>query len=201
MKVYAEGNYYHVYNRGVNTELIFIDDLDYRYFLSLFKQRLCREQARDKTRRPIAHFYTDVELVGYCLMPNHYHLLLYLKEKSGIESLMRSVMTAYSGYFNKKYSRRGKLFQNHFLASRITSDEYLLHVSRYIHLNALDVGREATEYPYSSVRYFSGERFAEWVHPEHIVDSALERSWYISDLDDEADHHRLYHHLKHELAN
>ena len=201
VKEYAEDSYYHVYNRGVNKELIFKDDLDYEYFLGLFKQRLSREPARDRTRRPVAHFYQKVELVAYCLMPNHYHLLLYLKDKDGIERLMRSVMTAYSGYFNRRHGRVGKLFQNHFLASRISSDAHLMQVSWYIHSNALDIGRSVTSYPYSSIRYFGGSKNAEWVHPERIVTNHHERSLYLIDLAREADHHELYHRLKHELAN
>lgn len=134
-------------------------------------------------------------------MPNHYHLLLYLKEKEGVEHLMRSVMTAYSRYFNTRYDRFGTLFESHFLASRITSDEYLFHVSQYIHLNPLDIKHTPATYNFSSVGYFVGEKKAEWLHPEHIVESSAEKEQYRSALVEGSAYHELLHQIKHELAN
>lgn len=201
VKVYGEGQYYHVYNRGVNKQTIFADDADYRYMLTLLKQRLSAEPARDKQRRPIKNFHESVDLVAYCLMPNHYHMLLYLKRSGGIEQLMRSVMTAYSGYYNRRHGRVGALFQNHFLASRITSDAYLEHVSRYIHLNPLDVKASYDDYDYSSLRYYDGRANAEWVTTHHIAATERERVRYLEFVADGAEFHELYHQLRDELAN
>ncbi len=201
VKMYGEGEYYHCYNRGVNRGMIFHDTDDYGYFLSLFRRHLSHDKSYDKTRRPYPHYTEQVELVAYCLMPNHYHLLLFLKEKDGIKQLMRSVMTAYSTYFNKRYARTGKLFEGHFLASRIASNEYLWHVSRYIHLNPLDVAEDPMRYAYSSVAYFGGAKTAQWLHPEHLIDAAG-RQAYIASLEDEDNqsYHKLMHALNHQLA-
>lgn len=201
VKQYGEGEFYHCYNRGVNGQNIFQSSDDFGYFLSLFKRHLSIEQAYDRTRRPYPHYVDKVELVAHCLMPNHYHLLLHLKEIDGIELLMRSVMTAYSGYFNRSYDRTGKLFEGHFLASRITSDEYLWHVSQYIHLNPLDIGRDPLQYEYSSLLYFRGDRAAEWIHPEWLVQTPEERLAYVKSLVDHEEYHELRHAISHQLAD
>jgi len=201
VKEYGEGEYYHVYNRGVNKSLIFYDEFDYGYFLNLFKKYLSPEPARDSSRRLLPNYAHEVELVAYCLMPNHYHLMFYLKEKQGIEHVMRSVMTAYSMYVNRRHKRVGALFQNHFLASRITNDSYFWQVARYIHLNPLDIHQSPLNYPYSSIEYIRGSKSAEWLHASHLVGSSDERRRFVDSLYDGEEYHELYHNLRHELAN
>lgn len=200
IKTYGEGNYYHAYNRGVDKMNIFLDDADYEVMLALFKRYLSPERQRDLSRNLLPNYHDSVDLVAYCLMPNHYHLLLYLKQKQGIEKLMRSVMTAYSRYFNTKYERVGGLFQNHFLAARIGSDEYLWHVSRYIHLNPLDINQDPLTYLYSSIGYFRGDKKAGWMSPHYLVENSDERKKYIDSINDMQDYHRLQARLKHLLA-
>lgn len=201
VKYYGSEQFYHCYNRGAGKGTIFHDEDDYGYFLSLFKRHLSIEPAHDKARRRYPHYADKVDLVAYCLMPNHYHLLLYLKDLNGIELLMRSVMTAYSRYYNLRYERTGTLFEGSFLASRITSDEYLWHVSQYIHLNPLDIGRDPYSYEYSSLEYFQGSRYAEWLHPEWLVESVDEREAYIRYIAEHEDYHKLRHKLNHQLAH
>lgn len=201
LKTYGEDQYYHCYNRGVGKMDIFIDDDDYAYFLSLMKRHLSVQPSRDSVRRPYPHYRDAVELVAYCLMPNHFHLLLYQKEQHGIEKLMRSVMTAYSRYFNLKQNRGGTLFEGRYLASHVGSNEYLWHVSRYIHLNPLDIRQDPRTYKYSSIAYFSGNKSAEWLRPERLIDDGGEREAYLKSLDDGADYHQLRDQLKHLLAN
>ncbi len=180
IKTYGAGEYYHVYNRGVAKQAIFKEETDYFYFLSLFKRHLqIDEESIDRYGRPIKNFSEEVELNAFCLMPNHFHLLFFLKEQTGIEYLMRSIMTAYTMYFNKKYQRVGQLCQGNFLASRITNDMYFWHISRYIHLNAMDIVENYTRYPYSSFQYFTGEKHASWLHPERIVTTDEEKKQYI----------------------
>jgi putative transposase len=118
VKIYATGYYYHVYNRGVAKQEIFREKEDYFYFMSLFKRHLQTDETSiDKFGRTVKNYSEEVELIAFCLMPNHFHLMFYLKEKAGIERIMRSVMTAYTMYFNKKYKRVGPLCQGAFLAS------------------------------------------------------------------------------------
>lgn len=201
MKQYGEEQFYHVYNRGVNKANIFEDELDYKYFLTLLKQRLSPEITYDRKHREVANFSKEVDLVAYCLMPNHYHLMFFLKEKQGIERLMRSAMTAYSGYFNKRHGRVGSLFQNHFLASRISSDVYLWQVSRYIHLNPLDIGREPEHYPFSSLRYYDGRAEAVWLQTGYFATTYDEFQKFKAFVLDDSDRHQHMNVIKYELAN
>src|SRR3989344_4502067 len=113
---------YHVYNRGNRKNKIFLNVKDYQRFLRKLKE------------------YTkkfDVSLVCYCLMPNHFHLLLVQKDESAITKFMLSLCTSYSKYFNIKHELVGRLFQARFRAKIVETDEYLLHLSRYIHLNSI----------------------------------------------------------------
>lgn len=200
VKEYGSEQYYHVYNRGVNKQSIFLDELDYFYFLSLFKRHLNKEESLDKYGRAFTNYRDEVELVAYCLMPNHYHLLVYLKEPEGLVRLMRSVMVAYTMYFNKKYKRVGGLFQGVFLASRITTDFYLWHVSRYIHLNPIDLGEDFKTYTYSSIDYFLGNKHAEWLSSERLVETDIEHQKYAEFVSDYEEMHKDLKHLKKLLA-
>lgn len=201
IKHYGVEQFYHVYNRGVNKTTIFQEDADKLYFLGLLKQFLGSEGASDRFGRERPNYADEVDLVAYCLMNNHFHFLVYLKETNGLEKLMRSLMTSYSMYFNRKYARTGGLFEGRFLASRVTTDAYFWHVSRYIHLNPLDAAQRYETYPFSSLGYFRGEKHASWVHPEHLVENDEERQDYIEGLAETEEYHRLQHALKEVLAN
>lgn len=190
VKVYGADQYYHIYNRGVAKQDIFLEASDYYYFLSLFKRHLSSEQAVDSAGRKFANYSQDVELVAYCLMPNHFHLLCYLKQPEGIIKLMRSVMTAYTMYFNKKYGRTGGLYEGVFLASRITNDAYLWHITRYIHLNPMDIHRDYHTYPYSSLPYFAGTSHAPWLTVKRLVESTKDQTEYLEFV---ADYETMHH--------
>lgn len=200
VKTYGENTYYHIYNRGVDRKEIFREDVDYLYFLSLFKRHLSGELVTDKYGRAAKDMSGSVELVAFCLMGNHFHLLCYLKEKDGIIDLMRSVMTAYSMYFNKKYQRIGRLYQERFLAAPITTDAYLWHVSRYIHLNPSPLGLDFRSYPYSSIDYFAGKKHAAWLHPERLVETQKDQAKYMEFVADYESMHVEMDNLKHLLA-
>ncbi|MEK6756174.1 MAG: transposase [Bacteroidota bacterium] len=118
-------NYYHLYNRGNNKQHIFLEDQNYRFFLKQL------------------HHYFDpqgVELDAYCLMPNHYHLLIRLEHEVDFSNLMRSFSTSYVKSFNSWHNRTGHLFEGNFRARLIDEDRYLTHLCRYIHLNPVTAG-------------------------------------------------------------
>lgn len=175
---------YHVYNRGVDKALIFKDKRDYAVFLSFLKYALLSDDSNKKIDAVDAALITEaqrfnlrregladrLELVSYCLMPNHFHLLIYQYDKDAITRLMRSVATGYSMYFNKRYKRIGSLFQGVYKASKIGTEPYWAHISRYIHLNPLDIGQDFRTYDYSSYRVFMGRIKQEWVKPALITD-------------------------------
>lgn len=196
VKQYAAEQFYHVYNRGVAKQAIFEDAPDYLVFLSLFKRYLSNQPAKTSARLPYPWYKQRLELIAYCLMPNHVHLLVYQNDEKALVEFMRSLMTSYSMYFNKKYERVGPVFQSRYRASRISSDPYLEHITRYIHLNP----RQWQNYPYSSINYYRGQT-AEWLQPQKVLDSFSSSKEYLSFLEDYEDHKRMLDELKWELAH
>src|ERR1043166_5683188 len=118
-KIYLEESVYHIYNRGINKRRIFLEDVDYAVFLNLLKRYLDKEPTKDRKGREYEWLHNRIELLAFCLMPNHFHLLLYQKDPEAMTRLLRGVCTSYTGYFNKKYKRMGPLFQDRFKASLI----------------------------------------------------------------------------------
>lgn len=165
-KQYDAPAYYHIYNRGTGNEPIFLDDKDRNKFLSLFARHLDSGDAQTKTDGSAYDKY-DLELVAYCLMGNHFHLLAYQEsDPQAITQLMRSVATAYTMYFNRRHKRYGHLFQSVFKASRITDDAYLTHITRYIHMNP----RSYLRYKWSSIAYYMGAAAPSWLNPDRVND-------------------------------
>jgi len=181
VKTYIENSYYHVYNRGVEKRDIFLDQQDYHVFLNLLKIYLSpQKEATDemsaifpnKRIRIRKTFNGNVSIHSFCLMPNHFHILLYQNSSSGITEFMRSVCTSYSMYFNKKYKRVGSLFQGIYKAVIVLEDEYLLHLSRYIHRNPLKLTGfnpvNLGEYPYSSFATYLNPLQRSWINTQFI---------------------------------
>lgn len=197
VKQYMENGYYHVYNRGVNKQKIFKDDEDYRVFLNLFKRYLNDAPTKDNKGREYPWLRNDVELLAYCLMPNHFHLLIFQIDRNAMTKLLRGVCTAYAVYFNKKYSRTGTLFQDVFKASLISNEGYLQHITRYIHLNPT----KYLEWEYSSLRYYLSGNSAAWLNPKLVLDVFGSQKSYARFLEDYEDQKRMIEVLKHELAD
>jgi len=164
VKVNVPNSYYHAYSRGINKQHIFLDEVDYRYFLSLFERYLAPINQPNQTDIVYKNFVGTVDLLVYCLMKNHFHLLLYQADMDGMSKLMRSVMISYSHYFNKRYKRSGPLFESCYKASLIDSDDYLLHISRYIHCNP----DEWSDFPYSSLRAYLYDDVPQWLNKTRI---------------------------------
>ncbi|MBP6038235.1 MAG: transposase [Candidatus Saccharimonas sp.] len=160
VKNYASDSYYHVYNRGVNKSEIFNDNEDYEVFIGLLKRYLSNQPQKNGNRQGYKKLTEDVALLSYCLMPNHFHLLLYEKSGEGMRELLKRVSVSYGMYFNKKYRRVGAVFQQRYRAVRIESDSQLAHISRYIHMNP----KGYKEWPFSSLRYYLGSSKADWIH-------------------------------------
>ena len=162
VKQFIENGYYHIYNRGVEKRDIFLDEQDYTVFLGYLKKYL----GSGSDPHQLAQ---EVDLLAFCLMPNHFHLLAKQYSINGMTKIMRVVCTKYVMYFNKKYQRVGTLFQGKYKAALITEDPYLLHVSRYIHLNPWP-GSDPSLYPYSSYSYSRGRKRTSWVKPNEILE-------------------------------
>lgn len=196
VKEYAADSYYHIYNRGVNKRSIFKEKQDYVVFLSLLKRYLDSEPAKDSEGREYEWLSKRLELLAFCLMPNHFHMLIYQHDPEAMTRLMRGVVTSYSTYFNKRYRRVGPLFQERFKASLIGRDEYLLHISRYIHLNP----QKYQSWEFSSLAYYLGKKKADWVRPKRIM-ALFEDGEYTKFMKDHEDHKHMMEEIKSELAD
>lgn len=138
---FTEGEFYHIYNRGVDKRNIFSEHYDFSRFLESMEAF--------NTIEPIGSIYERtfskikfgsstsklVDFICYCLNPNHYHFILRPAVDRGIEKFMHRLATGYTNYFNEKYDRSGALFQGRYKSVHIDSNEYLLHLSAYVNLN------------------------------------------------------------------
>jgi len=141
---FAEGEYYHVYSRGVERRKIFMDEDDYERFTRLLYAANSTMPVHLGRRQGVA--LADIPRGGpivaigaWCLMPNHFHLLLKEIKENGISEFLHKLLTAYSMYFNIKYQRKGSLFEGPFSAKHLDSDRYLKHQYAYIHLNPMGI--------------------------------------------------------------
>lgn len=192
IKQYQESGFYHLYNRGVEKRLIFIDEQDYAVFLNYLKEYLLPKdeqslkqglsnpnifhKEKDKILKLLRlnNFTDEISLIAYCILPNHFHFLIKQKSAKSIDKFMQSLCTRYAMYFNRKYKRVGSLFQAVYKAVLIASEEQFLHLSRYIHKQALakqalaSQGETLQSQPSSYLEYL-GIRKTDWVHPEEIL--------------------------------
>ena len=182
LKTYVEEGYYHLYNRGVEKRTIFQDDQDYKVFLSYLKTYLeppsppkdrivkLNEITFTALARPLKNFNQEITLLAYCFMPNHFHLLVKQKSARSIESFTRSLLTKYSTYFNKRHQRVGSLFQGTYKAVLIDDENYLLHLSRYIHLNPFENAKDTPLHShYSSYGDYLDLRKTKWIDTSLIL--------------------------------
>lgn len=197
VKQQVRESYYHVYARGVNKQKIFLEAADYKYFLKLFERYLSTKPSVNKTGEIYPHYKDKVALLAYCLMSNHFHLLLFQKDVPSLEKFMRSVMTSYSRYLNLKYKRTGPVFESRYKASRVDQDSYLQHISRYIHLNP----RLWETYRYSSLKYYLGKERVEWLAPKQILELFTGTKDYLTFVSDYEEHRNLLSELKYQLAD
>lgn len=148
---FVQGNYYHIYNRGADRRSIFLNDGNFRYCLELMKKYLQRLQ---------------LTMIAYCLLPNHYHWLVRQDGETKAGLLPQRVFNAYVTAFNNRNQRSGTLFADRYEAIVVSTDDYLLHLCRYIHANPVRHGIAAAVelWPYSN--------YLGWLEqqPEQIVD-------------------------------
>lgn len=187
-KTYLEEGYYHIYNRGVEKRLIFLDKQDYTVFLSYLKEYLepkdekglriqladptLNYRERDKILKLLRlnNFADEIKLIAYCLMPNHFHFFVKQKSALSIDKFMNSLGTRYTKYFNTKYKRVGALCQGVYKAILVNNEPQFIYLSKYIHKQALASPSEAWErkQPSSYSDYF-GQRKTKWIHPEEVL--------------------------------
>ncbi|MCL5784226.1 MAG: transposase [Patescibacteria group bacterium] len=155
---------YHVFNRGVAKLPIFTDKRDYNRFLETiyyYQFQGPKPQFSQLNRFKDFKFEKNekiVEILCYCLMPNHYHFLIKQLQENGISEFINKISNSYTKFFNAKHNRIGPLLQGQFKAVRIESDTQLIHVSRYIHLNPIAsfLVKNLKDYSWSSYLAYIG---------------------------------------------
>lgn len=179
IKTYLDDSYYHLYNRGVEKRQIFLDEQDYKTYLSYLKFYLSSPPLRGETPKyfpsqQLCNHSQQVTLLAYCLMPNHFHLMLRQYSLDGIDHFMRSMSTKYARYFNTRYQRVGHLFQGTYKAVRVTSEEQFTYLTKYIHRNPLELpeyrqGKALAAYKYSSYPNYLGIFYQPWIKTEDVL--------------------------------
>lgn len=176
--------FYHIFNRGAYKNKIFLDKKDYKVFTSILSYYLNFPTAkhfsyRNRTPNPyvkVPNLNIDsVRLVSYCLMPNHFHLLLkqlpQATKEINISNLMRRLSIAYAMYFKYKYRHSGALFESKYKSVTVDSDEQLLYLSKYIHLNPINLVKKLEQYPYSSYpAYLNQAKTLDWIHSKYVLE-------------------------------
>jgi len=149
------GYFYHIYNRAVADNLLFSEERNYFFFLSKIKKYL----------NPIS------DILAYCLMPNHYHLIVKIKS-DGFSASMHKLALSYVVSYNKIYNRKGHLFLGPFQRILIKNLSYLLHLSRYIHINPVkeNLVITAEEWKFSSYSEYIGLRKVDFINPGIVLD-------------------------------
>ena len=187
----SPGEYYHIYNRGVNKQIIFRDLADYKRFLFLILYFQSPEKIEQINRYAkdfldVQHSVLDkiskdikvkrlVELNLFCLMNNHFHLIVREVKEGGIARYMQRVLNSYTKYFNTKYSKSGHLFQGPYQAVHIEDDRQLLHLSAYIHKNPDNWG----SYEWSTYEdYIKENRWGNLLESKIIVEQFKDKKSY-----------------------
>lgn len=207
---------YHIFNKGIASQPIFLNKREYdraletifyyqninppiRYSKFLNMSTTDRTNLLDKLKM---RQEWQVDIFCYCLMPNHFHFLLRQKEQNGISKFMSNFTNSYTRYFNTKKERIGPIVQGKFKSVRIETEEQLLHVSRYIHLNPytsfiVKTFQELEEYPYSSFPEFIGKSKANQCKTEIILSQFKNQLSYKKFVFDNADYQRELNKIKH----
>lgn len=204
------GQYYHIFNRGSDKRDIFIDPDDYSRFIQTFyyyqflgpKLRFSKFiKQKIVTFEPLAEKKV-VEVICYCLMPNHFHFLVKQLKDNGISIFISQLANSYTRYFNTKRNRVGPLLQGAFKAVPVESDEQLLHLSRYIHLNPIvsDLVKVLDNYQWSSYAEYINDK-ASYCQTNEILNFFPSSQEYKEFLEDHIEYGRSLHQFKHQLID
>lgn len=161
----VNGQFYHIYNRGVEKRCIFEDRRCYKRFLQTISYYQLEgpkpkfSHSFDNKSFKIDPSKKIVDIISYCLMPNHFHLLIRQLKDGGISEFISKLINSYTKFYNLKYKRIGPLFQGQFKAVLIESEEQLIHVSRYIHLNPIAsfLVKDLNLYEWSSYKEYAAD--------------------------------------------
>lgn len=200
---------YHIFNRGVEKRTIFQDNRDFIRFLKMLSyyrylgpkpsfSKLTEDKLKNLTKNEVI-----VEIVCYCLMPNHFHLLLKQVKDNGIKDFIRLVSNGYTRYFNIRHNRIGPLLQGAYKAVFVETDEQLIHVSRYIHLNPLValLAKDLKTYQWSSYPDYIGIGEDKLVNKDEVLGFFKNPADYEEFVLDQASYAMDLARIKHQLLD
>lgn len=216
--ILATGEVYHVLNRGVNHQPIFIDKRDYQRALEIlffyqfvkppvrfsFCNRLSIIERENMLREMQQKYQKLVDIISFCFMPNHFHILLRQSVENGTSKFLANFQNSFTRYLNVRLGRSGHLFQGQFKAVRITNDEQLLHTSRYIHINpytsyVVKKIEDLKTYPWSSLSEYLEEKRKKFCETQIILSHFSSRKKYFHFILDQKDYQRTLEQIKHLL--
>ncbi len=184
-KEFIPNGYYHVFSHAVGDEDSFLDDRDRVVFLRMLRARLSATPERNRRGRLIRSFHGQIRLISYCLMRNHFHLLIQVGEDPrAMSSFMNSLLASYVKYFNRRHGRSGQLFIHPYDAKPIVDHETIRNLIEYIHLNPFRKGIDPFTYRYSSHRYYAGLARAKWCQSDEGVRYFGNRAGYLRRMHD-----------------
>lgn len=203
---FVNGEYYHIFNRGVAKLPTFLNSRDYsRFIKTMLYYQIDDIKPKFSIFSPLTRKLETnkkvVEIVCYCLMPNHYHLLLKQSKEGGISEFISKISNSYTKYFNTKNQRVGPLFQGQFKAVHVEDNEQLLHLSRYIHLNPLVslLVKNIESYTWSSFHEYININNSGFCSKEIITDQFPSLEGYQRFLSDREDYGKRLEAIKHKV--
>ncbi len=187
---FISGEYYHLYNRGNSKQIIFRNKSDYHHFIKLLYL------ANTKESLVLRDLYTDfnthrpgerlVYIGAYCLMPNHFHLIITQSDKGNISKFMQKLLTAYSMYFNTKYTRTGSLFEGKFRSKHVGNNRYMRYLFSYVLLNPIKLinkdwqkeGIEDKEEAIDFLNRYEYSSFKDFMGVERVENKVIDRGYF-----------------------
>lgn len=212
--VFGNGEVYHVFNRGIERRSTFTDKREFERIQKLIKFYRHRDipirfsqviqQSQDIREKILNDLFKServIDILSYCIMPNHFHFLLQQNVDKGISTFISNITNAYTKYFNTKHERTGPLFEGVFKAIHIESDEQLVHVARYIHLNPVASNiisnQELENYKWSSYLEYLSLSSEEISQKELILSMFKSIERYRAFVNDQIDYAKKLDAIKH----
>jgi putative transposase len=211
------GEYYHVFNRGVDRSNVFRNATDYSRFVSTLEFYRYGEtqikfstylnasvQQASELRSQLESCDEPVSVLAFALMPTHFHLLVKQEKDGGIHQFLFKAMNSFAKYSNTRRRRVGPVFQGNFQAVRIETDDQLLHVSRYIHINPVVAGMisigSLASYPWTSYPVYA-QQSKSWINTEIITGIIGSGDSYMSFVKDQVEYGKTLADIKHVILD
>jgi putative transposase len=194
--LFQKPNHYHRFERTASYYLLAIPPTSFSFYIRL------GNQTQQEIQTKLINMPRICTLISFVLMPNHYHFIVRQEQDGGISNFIRKLSNSYTRYYNTANKRKGPLFQGPFKAKLIATDEQLIHLSRYIHLNPVVAGltskHQVFDYPYSSLSQFLNNIPSSLltINPSPVLSHFNSATDYHSFVSEQIDYQSELHRLK-----